>query len=58
MYETRNESLKTQLMTDVHSPEKLRVNAPFTDIDEFYTAFAIKPGDKMYIPDSLRVKIW
>ena len=54
----RNESLKNRLMTDVHSPAKYRVNGPFVDVDEFYTTFGIKPGDKMYVPDSLRVKIW
>ncbi len=54
----RDESLKNRLMTDVHSPAKYRVNGPFTDVDEFYTTFGIKPGDKMFVADSLRVKIW
>lgn len=55
---TRDESLRNQLLTDVHSPAKYRVNGPFVDVDEFYTAFNIKPGDKMYRADSLRVRIW
>ncbi|MEP7079826.1 MAG: M13 family metallopeptidase [Ginsengibacter sp.] len=55
---TRNESLKNQLMTDVHSPAKYRVNGPFSDVNQFYTSFGVKPGDKMYVPDSLRVHIW
>lgn len=54
----RDESLKNRLMTDVHSPAKYRVNGPFMDVDDFYTTFGIKQGDKMYVPDSLRVKIW
>jgi putative endopeptidase len=54
----RDESLKNRLMTDVHSPAKYRVNGPFVDVDEFYTTFGIKPGHKMFVPDSLRVKIW
>ena len=54
----RDESLKNRLMTDVHSPAKYRVNGPFTDVNEFYTTFGIKPGDKMFVADSLRVKIW
>lgn len=58
LYSTRDESLKTQLMTDVHSPAKYRVNGPFSDVDEFYSTFKIKPVDKMYLPDSLRVRIW
>jgi putative endopeptidase len=55
---TREENLKSQLLTDVHSPAKYRVNGPFVDVDEFYTAFNIKEGSKMYRPDSLRVRIW
>ena len=50
--------LRNQLLTDVHSPAKYRVNGPFVDVDEFYEAFDVKPGDKMYRPDSLRVRIW
>ncbi len=55
---TREEQLRNRLLTDVHSPAKYRVNGPFVDVDEFYTTFNIKPGDKMYRADSLRVKIW
>ncbi len=54
----RDEALRTQVLTDEHSPGKFRVNGPFTDVDAFYTTFNIKPGDKMYIPDSTRVRIW
>ncbi|MBL7730777.1 MAG: M13 family metallopeptidase [Chitinophagaceae bacterium] len=54
----REERLRNQLLTDVHSPAKYRVNGPFMDVDEFYTTFNVKPGDGMYIADSLRVRIW
>jgi len=54
----REEQLRNRLLTDVHSPAKYRVNGPFVDVDEFYSAFGIKPGDQMYRPDSLRVRIW
>lgn len=55
---TREEQLKNRLMTDVHSPANYRVIGPFVDVDEFYTTFNIKQGDKMYRADSLRVRIW
>jgi putative endopeptidase len=55
---TREESLKNQLLTDVHSPAKWRVNGPFASIKSFYTSFNINPGDGMFVADSLRVKIW
>ena len=58
LYEMRPEIMKNRLMTDVHAPAKYRVNGPFSDIDEFYSAFHITPKDSMYLPDSLRVKIW
>lgn len=58
MYQERKERLANQVMTDVHAPAKERVNGPMVNIPEFYEAFGIKPGDKMYRPDSLRVNIW
>ena len=54
----REEQLRNRLLTDVHSPAKYRVNGPFVDVDEFYSTFNIKPTDKMYRADSLRVRIW
>lgn len=54
----RDEALAVRVKTDVHSPNFLRVNGPASNIQEFYDAFNVQPGDKMYVPDSLRVKIW
>ena len=54
----RKESLATSLLTDEHSPYRERVNGPVVNVPEFYEAFNVKPGDKMYRPDSLRVSIW
>lgn len=58
MNQTRNEALANQIMTDVHAPSFLRVNGPVVNVDEFYEAFSIKPGDKMYRAPEKRVKIW
>ena len=58
MYATRNETLANRVMTDVHAPAKERVNGPFVNVPEFYEAFGIKKGDKMYRDESLRVNIW
>jgi putative endopeptidase len=55
---TRNESLAQQVMTDVHSPNFLRVNGPFSDIPEFYQAFNIKEGQPMWLQENKRVKVW
>ena len=58
LYKKRKDALASSLLIDVHAPAKERVNGPFVNVPEFYEAFNIKPGDKMYRPDSLRVKIW
>ena len=58
LYEIRPELLRNRIMTDVHAPAKYRVNGPFSDINEFYKTYNVISKDSMYIPDSLRVKIW
>jgi putative endopeptidase len=58
MYQVKKERLANQVMTDVHSPAKERVNGPMVNIPEFYEAFGIKDTDKMYRPMSKRVSIW
>ncbi len=58
MYQYRKEKLANQVKTDVHSPAKERINGAVVNVPEFYEAFGIKPGDKMYRTDSLRVRIW
>ena len=58
MMQIRQEQLASQLMTDVHAPAQYRVNGPMPNVPEFYEAFNVKPGDKMYLPDSLRVHLW
>lgn len=54
----RDETMRLRIQTDPHSPEIYRVNGPLSNMPEFYKAFDVKPGDKMYRPDAERVKIW
>ena len=54
----RDESLASQLLTDVHSPAQYRVNGPMADVPAFYEAFGVKSGQRLYRPDSTRVVIW
>lgn len=58
MYQAKKERLANQVMTDVHAPAKERVNGPVVNIPEFYEAFDIKKGEKMYRDEALRVSIW
>ncbi len=46
------------LLTDVHSLSVVRVNAVLSSIDEFYDAFDVQPGDRMYLEPQERVKLW
>lgn len=58
MINAKDEALARQIMVDVHSPAQFRINGPLMNIPEFYKAFNIKQGSKMYQPDNLRVVIW
>ena len=54
----RPESAASRIKTDPHSPEQYRTNAPITNIDAWYAAFDVKPGDKLYKAPDKRIKIW
>ncbi|MDB6077792.1 MAG: peptidase [Akkermansiaceae bacterium] len=54
----RQEALIKQLHTDPHSPAVARVNLLFRNVDAWYDAFDVKPGDKLYVKPEDRVKIW
>jgi putative endopeptidase len=58
MVQMRPESLARNIKTDVHSPAEFRVNGPVSNNENFYKAFNILPGQAMYRPDAMRVKIW
>jgi putative endopeptidase len=58
MVNERPEAIASQIKSNEHSPAKFRVLGPLANIPEFYATFGIKPGDKMWRADSLRVKIW
>ncbi len=52
------ESAAQLILTDPHSPGQHRANAPITNIDAWYAAFDVKPGDKMYKAPENRTHIW
>ena len=54
----RDDELRRRLLTDPHSPSEYRTNIIVSDLPEFYAAFDVKPGDKMYRAPAERVKIW
>ena len=54
----RDEALRTQIKTDPHSPGQTRAIQPLLNVQEFYDAFDIVEGDKMYLAPEDRVQIW
>jgi putative endopeptidase len=54
----REDELRRRLLTDPHSPSEYRTNAVVANLPEFYSAFGVKPGDKMYKAPADRVRIW
>jgi putative endopeptidase len=54
----RDKALRDQLVSDYHSPRRFRVDGVVPNIDAWYRAFDVKPGDKLYLPPDKRVAIW
>jgi len=54
----RDEALSAQIKNGPHSPGEFRANGIVRNLQPWYDAFDIKPGDAMYIPPEKRVKIW
>jgi Predicted metalloendopeptidase len=54
---TREEALRTQLATDGHAPESFRI-ATVRNIDAWYDAFDVRPGQRLYLEPKARVRIW
>jgi len=54
----RDEAKRKQIHTDPHSPAEARVNGVVRNIDAWYSAFDVQPGDKLYVKPEDRVHIW
>lgn len=55
---TRDAFLRMYINTNPHSPAMWRVNGPLMSSAPFYKAFKVQPGDKNYLPEDERIKIW
>jgi putative endopeptidase len=54
----RDESLVNLIKSNPHSPAMYRINGPLRNLNEWYDAFGVKPGDRMYMAPEERVRIW
>jgi putative endopeptidase len=55
---TRDAALQQQLATDPHSPAAVRAAVPVRNIQAWYDAFGVKPGDEQYLAPADRAVIW
>ncbi len=54
----REEFLRNLVMTNSHSPPRFRVNGVVRNMDAWYSAFGVEPGDDLYLADKDRIRIW
>ena len=55
---TRDENMRLRVTTDPHSPEIFRVNGTVVNMPAFYKAFNVMEGDKLFVKEENRAKIW
>ncbi len=53
----RDEALRGRIATDAHAPAQFRA-LTVRNLDAWYAAFNVKPGDKLYVPPEKRIRIW
>ncbi|HXE66009.1 MAG TPA: M13 family metallopeptidase [Rhodanobacteraceae bacterium] len=53
----RDAALRQRLATDVHAPAEFRAET-VRNLDSWYQAFNVQPGQKLYLQPDQRVKIW
>jgi putative endopeptidase len=54
----REDAARQYALTDPHSPARFRVNGIVRNVDAWYKAFNIQPGDALYLAPEKRVHIW
>ncbi|HUQ53488.1 MAG TPA: M13 family metallopeptidase [Gammaproteobacteria bacterium] len=54
----REDALRSQMLTDPHSPAPARGSIPERNMDAWYAAFNVKEGDAQYLAPENRVRIW
>ncbi len=52
------EAAAQQVLTDPHSPGEWRTIGPLINMDAWYEAFDVRPGDKLYVAPEKRIYLW
>ena len=53
----REPAMRNQILTDGHAPAKYRAST-VRNLDQWYQAFGVKPGEKLYLAENDRVRVW
>jgi len=54
----RDQELRSLVLSNPHAPPLMRVNGAVRNVDAWYAAFNVQPGEKLYLAPEQRVKIW
>ncbi len=54
----RDDAMRQQVTVGPHSPAEFRVIGPLRNVDAWYAAFDVQPGDRYYLTPEERVRIW
>jgi putative endopeptidase len=54
----RDDAMRQQVTVGPHSPAEFRVIGPLRNVDAWYEAFGVQPGDRYYLAPEDRVRIW
>ena len=54
----REDLVRKNVVSDPHSPPQFRTNGVVRNLDKWYTAFGVKPGDSLYVAPGSRARIW
>jgi predicted metalloendopeptidase len=54
---TRPQALRERILSDGHSPSEYRADT-VRNVDAWYPAFDVKPGESLYLVPDARVRVW
>jgi putative endopeptidase len=57
-YKALEATARQRVLTDPHSPPEFRINGTVRNVDAWYAAMGVKPGDKLYLAPEARVHLW
>jgi putative endopeptidase len=57
-FKAREETLRQRVLSDPHSPPEFRINGIVRNVDAWYDAYKVAPGEKLYLAPGSRVHLW